>query len=129
MGFVRSIPILNAVALLLSNVDVVPRYEASSEAMVYHFDASQRFDVGDSIPAWDDQAHREAMERRQRLTVHFVTEEVVAVERFVERHSAGELFRERQVEAAGGIRVGSYLIYKTRTKQAFQSALYSKCNS
>ncbi len=41
--------------------------------------------------------------RGQWLTVHFVAQQVVAVERFLERHAAGELFSDRQIESAFGI--------------------------
>ena len=92
-----------AVALLLSNLDVVTRHEASREAMVGHLDARQPLDVGDSVPPGGNQPYRETMIGRQRLAVHLVAEQVVAAERVAKRHAAGELLGDRQVQSAVGI--------------------------
>ena len=72
-------------------------------AVVHHLDARQPLDVGHPVPARGDQAHGEAVRRGQWLTVHFVAEQVVAVERFAERHAAGELLGDRQIKSAAGI--------------------------
>jgi hypothetical protein len=71
--------------------------------VVYHLYACQPLDVSDAIPARSDQAHGEAIRRGQWFTVHFIAEQVVAVERFVERHAAGELLGDRQIKCAAGI--------------------------
>lgn len=54
-------------------------------------------------PARRDQAHREAVLRRQRHAVHLVAEQVPRVECLFHRHAAGEALGHLQVEAAAGI--------------------------
>src|SRR4051812_19991982 len=94
------------IVLLLADADVVSRHKATRPAVVQYLDARQPLDVSDPIPARRDQAHGGSMFRWQRLTVHLITEQVVALERFIDGHAARELLGDRQIESTFGIRDG-----------------------
>ena len=72
-------------------------------ALVDDLDARQPLDVGHPVPARGDQAQREAVLGGQRRAVHVVAEQVVAVQRVLDRHAAGELLGDGQVERAGAV--------------------------
>src|SRR5262245_8816572 len=92
-----------AVAPLLANADVVPRHEFTREAVVYNLYARQPLNISYSVPARGDQPDRETVLRRKWLTVHFVAQQVVGVEGFVERHAARELLGYGQIKSAACI--------------------------
>lgn len=62
------------VALLLTNVDIVPRHEAARISLVDYLDAGEPFYVGHSEPARRNEAQRKSMLYRQRGAIHFVAE-------------------------------------------------------
>jgi hypothetical protein len=90
-------------APLLADRHVVAGHEATLEAAVAHLDAREPLDVRDAVPARRDEPHGEAVLAGQRRPVHAPAQQVVAVERLLERHAARELLGDREIEAAGGI--------------------------
>ena len=84
--------------LLLADADVVPGHEPTHKPLIPHLDPVEPLDVGHAVPAGSDQPDRKAVLGWQRAAVHVVTEEVLLVHRVRDRHAAGELLGDRQVE-------------------------------
>src|SRR3954454_22899370 len=92
-------------SLLFANTDVVARHEAPGVPVIQYLDTGQPFDVSHTVPTRGDQAHGEPVLSGQRHAVHLVAEQVLRVECFSDRHAAGELLGNRQIQVVLGVGV------------------------